>query len=375
MEITRFLYALGELGDGAIAWISTAASLLSIIGVFVKKHNIKNDTEEKRKNKNTWKTIGLIVLAVSFSLVAFVTYVGQHLVEVPNVVGYLYEDARHVLVENNLKYSVLVDNGIYIESQNPEAGTIVAPGTTVKLIVNQTSSSEEAIAYFEDQINAREFGNLELQFYDAQIQVWDESGVIRCFGPDLNDFTVSEVYLLQEEYGVKYCEYSVESGKLQFSHIPVGIEYTLFVLLDGYEEAECCDIILSSANMTGNTFSLNLGLTKTSREYLPATSFRVADSAGNFLSGVKFQIKFSWADMWYGDYVSNSDGSFPYVFWLSEEQSVSVCVVEPFKNAQDIYCSIMLNKFEVGSMADDAVIIIADDGTYKVVTESDYFGY
>lgn len=374
MEITRFIYLLGNLGNGFITWMSLAGTLITVFGIFVKKSS-KKTTSREQDEKDSKLTVGLIALAVALIVVAAVTYVGQNLVKVPDVVGYLYEDARQILAERNLKYSVLVDNGIYVESQEPAAGEIVVPGTVITLTVAQTSSSEEAIAYFEDQINATEFGNLELQFYDAQIQVWDETGVIRCFGPDLNDFTVSEVYLLQEEYGVKYCEYSVESGKLQFSRIPAGIEFTLYVLLDGFEEAECCDIILSSANMTGNTFSLNLGLTKTGREYLPATSFRVADSAGNFLSGVKFQIKFSWADMWYGDYVSNSDGSFPYVFWLSEEQSVNVCVVEPFKNAQDIYCSITLNKFELGSIADDAVIIIADDGTYKVVTESDYFGY
>ena len=361
MDIARFIYRLGNLGNGFITWASLAASLVTIIGIFVKK-NIK-------------KTIVLGSLAVALIVVAVATYAGQNYVEVPNVVGYLYEDARQILVDKNLKYSVLVDNGIYVESQEPAAGRIVAPGTVITLTVADTSSSEEAIAYFENQINATEFGNLELQFYDAFVQVRNEAGVIQCFGPDFYDFAVAEAYLLQEDYGIKYCEYSVKDGKLHFSDIPVGVEFTLYVLLDGYEEVECNDIILSSINMTDNTFSLNLGLTKTDREYMPATSFRIADEAENFVGGVNFQIKFSWEDMWFGDYVSNADGAFPYTFWLCEDQAVDVCIVEPFKNAQDIYCSVTLHKFSVGSIADDAIIIVADNGNCQVVTESDFFGY
>lgn len=108
---------------------------------------------------------------------------------------------------------------------------------------------------------------------------------------------------------------------------------------------------------------------------MPATSFRIADEAENFVGGVNFQIKFSWEDMWFGDYVSNVDGAFPYTFWLCDDQAVDVCIVEPFKNAQDIYCSVTLHKFSVESIADDAVIIVADNGSCQVVTESDFFGY
>lgn len=374
MNIARFIYLLGNLGNGFITWMSLAGTLITVFGIFVKQTGKKKANHEHGEEDNK-QPVGLIALTVSLILVTLVTYVGQNLVEVPDVVGYLYEDARQVLVEKNLKYSVLVDNGIYVESQEPAAGEIVAPGTVITLTVADTSSSEEAIAFFEKQINATEFGNLELQFYDALVQVRNEAGIIQCFGPDFYNFTVAEAYLLQEDYGIKYCEYSVKDGKLCFPDIPVGVEFTLYVLLDGYEEVKCDDIILSSINMTDNTFLLNLGLTKTGREYMPATSFRIADEAENFLSGVNFQIKFSWEDMWYRDYVSNADGAFPYTFWLSEDQSIAVCVVEPFKNAQDVYCAVTLHKFSAGSIADDAVIIVANDGSCQVVAESDFFGY
>lgn len=364
MDLLEMIYHLGELGDGILVWISAAGSLVAIISAVIsKKHDEKKPVFIR------------IALAVLFLLVALVTFVGKNLVAVPDVVGYLYEDARHVLVESNLKYSVLVDNGIYVEAQEPEAGTIVAPGTTIKLTVGQTSCSEEAIAYFENEINATDFGCIAIQFYEAQVKIMDGSNTIRCFGTDFSDFTVAETYLLQEDYGVKYCNYSIENGKLLFSDIPTGVEYTLYILLDGYEEAVCDGIMLSSINMVNDTFSLNLGLTKDDLEYMPATSFRVADASGKFLSGVKLEVKFPWKDIWYGDYPSTEDGNFPYVFWLDQNQTVEVCVIDPLGNGQDYYCTVTLKKYQSGDIADDAVIIVSENGTCTVVDESTYFGY
>lgn len=364
MELLEILYQLGELGNGILVWISAAGSLVSIISAVISKKH------DEKKPVIIW-----IALAVVFILVALVTFVGHNLVETPDVVGYLYEDARHVLVESNLKYSVLVDNGIYVEAQEPEAGTIVAPGTTIKLTVGQTSSTEEAIAYFESEINATDFGSLEVQFYEAQVQIMDGANIIRCFGPDFYDITVAEAYLLQEDYGVKYCDYSINDGMLVFNDIPTGIDFTLYILLDGYEEARCKDIMLSSINMVDDTFHLNLGLTKDGCEYMPATSFRVADESGQFLSGVKLEVKFPWKDIWYGDYPSTEDGSFPYVFWLDQNQTVEVCMIDPLGNGQDYYCTVTLRKYQSGDIADDSVIIISENGTCTVVDESTYFGY
>lgn len=373
MDITRFLYELGGLGNGAITWISTAASLISIIGVFVKKHTDKKDDKKDYNTGHAWKTIGLVALAVTFGLVALVTYVGQNLVEVPDVKGYLYEDARHMLVDSNLKYSVLVDNGIYVKEQEPEAGTIVAPGTTVKLTVSQTSCSEEAITYFESEINATDFGNLSVRFYEALVKVVDGAETLRCFGPDFSDFTVAEAYLLQNDYGVKYCDYSIEDGLLTFKDIPTGVEFTLYILLDGYEETKCDGIMLSSVNMVDKTFQLHLGLMKDNLEYMPSASFRVVDSEGHFLENVDLLIKWSWSDIWYGDYSSNEDGSFPYVFWLDENLSLDVCVVDPLGDGVEYNCTVTLRKYQVGHIVNDDIIIVSKNGSCKVVDEETYF--
>lgn len=133
--------------------------------------------------------------------------------------------------------------------------------------------------------------------------------------------------------------------------------------------------MLSSINMVDNTFQLHLGLTKDNLEYMPATSFRVADSEGRFLENVDFLIKWSWSDMWYGGYSSTQDGSFPHVFCLDKNQSLDVCVVDPFGDGEEYNCTVTLRKYQVGQTANDDVIIVSKNGNCDVVDEETYFGY
>ena len=102
MNIARFIYLLGNLGNGFITWMSLAGTLITVFGIFVKQ-NGKKKANHKHGEEDNKQPVGLIALTVSLILVTLVTYVGQNLVEVPDVVGYLYEEDRQVLVEKNLK--------------------------------------------------------------------------------------------------------------------------------------------------------------------------------------------------------------------------------------------------------------------------------
>ena len=54
MDITRYLYELGGLGNGAITWISTAASLITIVSIFLKKNKSRKDNKEKNEDNILW---------------------------------------------------------------------------------------------------------------------------------------------------------------------------------------------------------------------------------------------------------------------------------------------------------------------------------
>ncbi len=364
MTLYKLLYWISTFGGGIITWISLASSLLAVLGAISSK---------KKENVGSFRA--WTILSITGIFVTITTLSGHMLVKIPDVTDIYYEDARRILVDSNLKYTVLPDTGLYVLEQNPSANEIVPQGTIVELTVGQTSSSKESIAYFESAINATDFGNLSVQFYESLVKVVDGADNLRCFGPDFSDFTVAEAYLLQNDYGVKYCDYSVENGLLTFEDVPTGVEFTLYILLDGYEEAKCDGIMLSSINMIDKIFRLHLGLTKDNLEYMPSSSFRVVDSDGRFLEDVNLLIKWSWSDIWHGDYSSNKDGCFPYVLWLDENQSLEVCVVDPFGDGTEYNCTVTLRKCQVGHIANDDVIVVSKNGNCYVVDEETYFGY
>ncbi len=371
----EIIYELSRWGDGIISWLSIAASIVTVLGVWTNCIGVKRDKQTGAANNRkvtiyVW-TFGAIISVI----LAVCSVVGNYLVCVPDVTGTLYEDARHVLIENRLKYSLLVDNGIHVISQTPEAGDIVVPGTVVVLTVEETKSSTEALQLFEKKMNVSQRGTLKVSFYETKAKLESGGDFIDCFGPSLKSFDVVDAYLQHEADVVKYCDYTIEDDALVFRNIPIGIEFTLCIQLSGYEAIQIETIQLTSLNTVNGVFNPKFGVTSLQSAFMPTTAFRVADARGNFLRDVDIQIKWPWSDMWYGNYPTNKDGRFPYCIWCETDLILDVCIVNPLKDGSDRYCSVALSRWHNDSMVDDAIVFITQNGECTIISETDYYGY
>lgn len=371
----EIIYELSRWGDGIIFWLSIAASIVTVLGVWTNctgaNRDKQTDTAGNRKVTIYAWTFGAIISVV----LAVCSVAGNYLVCVPDVTGTLYEDARRVLIENRLKYSLLVDNGIHVIDQIPEAGAIVAPGTVVTLTVEETRSSAGAINLFEKKMNVSQHGTLKVSFYEAKAKLESDGNFVDCFGPLLKDFVVVDAYLQHEADAVKYCDYTVEDDALVFRNIPMGIEFTLYIQLSGYEMMQIKTVQLTALNTVDGVFNPNMGVTSLKNTFMPTTTFRVADEKGSFLENVDIQIKWPWSDMWYGNYATNKDGQFPYYIWCEMDLILDVCIVNPLNDGSDRYCSVPLSRLYNSSIMDDAIVFILKNGECTIISESDYYGF
>lgn len=117
MNLLKLLYDISTVGNGFLTVLTTAGAVVTFIGAFM---------------KSKYKA-ALISLAIALTLAALGLIRGYSLVEVPDVTGYYFEDARKILIENNLKYSGTMTNDSIVASQTPDAGEIVFPRSIVTL--------------------------------------------------------------------------------------------------------------------------------------------------------------------------------------------------------------------------------------------------
>lgn len=319
------------------------------------------------------KEVWIYVLVVSLFVFASFFW-SVCLTEVPDVIGHTYENATRIIADAGLKYELFSNDGLYVVKQSIAPGTIVNRWTQIDLTVEEISASDKVISEFEKKIGA-EYGTLSINLHEIEVLFKDERGTVAYFGPQINNAKILDAYLYQEEYCVKYSDYTIENEVLAFKRIPIGIEFKLNVLADGYEEVSGKKISISSEHINDGVYQLRFGLIKRNEELGLASSFRVADENGNFLENVDLQIKWEHEDMWYGYYRTDRDGCLEYMIWLEHDQVADVCVVNPFGNGIDYCCKVNLHKYISGDMVDNDIIIISKNGDCHVTKESEYFGY
>lgn len=114
--IFKLLLTIDDVDNTVVLIISTVVGIISILQEI---HSLR-DNEQRKKRRRLWSCILIVSI-----LVIIGTITRKNLVTVPSVVGYTYEDAKHVLCNHELKYTLVVDKGLYVTEQSPIASTAV----------------------------------------------------------------------------------------------------------------------------------------------------------------------------------------------------------------------------------------------------------
>lgn len=294
---------------------------------------------------------------------------------VPDVVGHTYQNACNILSDNQLKYNLILDNGVYVMEQNPVAGTEVEIGTMIELKTEPIGNNPDVRQQWINDMQIVDFGNIEIRFRNTITMLYEESRQVECFGPNIDKFEVQDAYLLEKTTGVEFHDYVVENDALIIKDIPQGIEFQLHIMLDGYEEIES-DIEVSANNMVDGTFHLTQGLINKDADIAYPTTFYVHDKNNNPLSGVKLWVMWEGMDnYWTGDYYTKDDGKFQYEIWINKDQKAKVKIFNPFENEKEYECDVTLRRPEVEQPNDNEIIFLDPNGGCKVQRESEYYGW
>lgn len=358
-DLYSFLYDISVSGSVIITCIAGIADIITVVVYFAA--NGSNKTEHSNIIGKKFVVIGIILL--SFLVIAGAWY-HEFLTKVPDVVTKPYENAQRLLDDSSLKYNISPQDDLYVLEQSPAAGEIVPKGTEITLKLGDIRTDPEWIRQFEERINAK-FGTLKVRLRATEVELRDGANVIACFGPTIDAPVISDAYLLQNEYLVKYTHYTVEDNVLVFERVPIGITFDLTLLVDGYQETTF-DVCLTSENMVDKVFTQTLGIIPTEGELSPATYFRVADANRKFMSDVQVDIKWGYNEMWHGRYKTNDDGRFAYDIWLMEDQLLDVCLIDPFGNGVDSYCQVSLHKLKPSDSPGGDIIIVSEDNSCYV---------
>lgn len=353
--------------------------LSAITGVlsFLKEIHILSNEGKRKKTKSPNKGVWACIFIVSL-IVCMGALTRSKLTRVPDVVGKTYNDATHILSDHHLKYTLVVDNGLYIVEQIPSAGTPVLKGEKIELIAEPIGTNPEVREKWENSIHA-EYGNVAVSFKDQEITLVGEDGeTISCFGAKISDFKVAEAYLFESDSGVKYDDYNVENGALIFRRIPQGVNFTLYVRLEGYKEDDT-EIMLSSQNMVEGTFSFSWGMEKINDSIVLPATFYVANASKSkmtdveYMGNVKLWVRWPYSDSWRGDYYTNADGRFGNTILINKDCRIGVKIIDPFDNGKDYECGVNLYAMEMGKAIDNEIIFLNKDGNCEVISESEYF--
>lgn len=162
MDFHETMYTFSELanGFGSILGlvITIVSGIITILNQFV---------QEKGGGKKGKVVIGWAITACAFAITV-VLFWGNSLVKVPDVTGYLCEDARQILINHGLKYDGSVETNQKIMDQNPRAGEIVNPGAIVELMtmISETVAGdifkETQAENNKKQMDTGDFGNVSV---------------------------------------------------------------------------------------------------------------------------------------------------------------------------------------------------------------------
>ncbi|MGN0513617.1 MAG: PASTA domain-containing protein [Lachnospiraceae bacterium] len=298
-------------------------------------------------------------------------------VQVPNVVGYTYQNACYILSNYGLKYNLIADKGEYVVEQSLIEGTSVEKGTEIELITRPIGDNAEVRSKLEQALEV-EYGNVEITFEDTNLSVTKDGEVLKCTGTKIHDFEVLEAYFIEEKSGVEYHDYTIKDGIMIFNNIPIGIEFKFYILLKGYEERKE-NIVLKSQYMQEDKLDIRVYMTKFNAKRMSPATFYVADAQSstprnvNYMSDVKMWILWPNTSSWCTNYKTNEDGEFEYQININKEQKIRVKISNPFGNGNDYECEVTLRELEVGFSMNSDIIFLNEDGTCEVISQSEYF--
>lgn len=110
--------------------ITVLGSIVGVLDIIIFILNLFINEDEKRKNNK----IIIAILFITFLIVMVLTIYTNNLTKVPNVVNLTYEDAKTLLIKNDLRFNTYLDkNQEVVASQSYEAGEIVQKNTIIVL--------------------------------------------------------------------------------------------------------------------------------------------------------------------------------------------------------------------------------------------------
>jgi len=354
--------------------VNVVVMIISIVsGIAAIVSEIRMHKEQK---KNTWILKCIVIVSI---LTIACTVARRNITEVPNVVGKTYQDACNILSSNGLNYNLVLDNGVYVMEQNPVAGAVVEKDSQVELITQPIGNNPEVKDIWVGSLGV-DYGNVAITFKDTEIILENDGKTAECYGPIITDYTVKKAYLLEENVGVEYHDYTIEDGVMIFRNIPQGIHFQLIVLLEGYEEAKT-EVVVSSQNMVDGTYHFTWGITSSNMDMLLPTTFYVADASKStienvvYMSDVKLWVQWSGEIAWRGDYFTNTDGAFQYSILINKDQKIKVRILNLFDNGDDYECEVTLYAPKFGEPNPKDIIFLNKDGTCEVVSTEEYFAW
>ena len=365
----QFIYKSLLMVDNTVNIISVMVSIVSAI------LSIAIEIKKRRKNGKEGRIWALLCIVSVLVIVGSV--VRANLVVTPDVVGYTYQDACNVLSNNELKYTLVVNNGLCVTEQTPSAGTIIKKGTKVELITEPIGNNDEVRERWEKSLDV-DYGNVEITFKEIDITLTRDYETIECFGEQIKEYNVKKAYLIEETSGVEYHNYVIQGDSMIFEEIPKGINFKFYVLLDGYEEA-WTDVMISSQNTINNIYNFNLGIYKSEMDILLPTTFYVANKDGssimnvNYMDNIKMWVMWPYNNVWYGDYYTDARGRFEYSICINEDKKIKVYIENPFDNGNNYECEVTLHALKIGEPVNNDIIFLNKDGTCEVISESKYF--
>lgn len=134
-HINEFLYTAKTIVGIAITILGAIGSIMAVGGIL----NLKLKVLENKLKLSKWVTICLIAVGSIFFIIALVIGIYTlKLVEVPNVEGKLYKDAKTILIKHDLEFNTVKGRDEdYVIAQSPKEGSIRTKKTIVQLTLEE----------------------------------------------------------------------------------------------------------------------------------------------------------------------------------------------------------------------------------------------
>lgn len=368
-HLLDYIFSINDGLNVIIGAIAAIIAVINLISIFCRKGDKGKNPTMSIKHK----TIILICLIFLISINALSYFCTR----VPDVTEKTYEDAVRILSDSGLRYSLDNNNNkMYIDSQDPKAGSIVRRNTKVSLTTKEVSSNPEIIKSIETKIGA-EYTTFTANLFEQDIAYYDQDGNKEgCAGLPIADPVIRDAYLIMDEHNIKYDKYyALEGNSLIFSNIPKGMKYTLHIELEGYSEIKGPTFLLGDVNdratKDGRINNCRISTPKNNSQFMPVAGLRVFSEDGTPVESAEVIVD------WYRDgvgsvFYTDKDGALPLTVSIDRDITIPVSVEYP-ADSGNIFKTEAQMRYDKEQNLD--VVIINHDGTFQKTTEKDYFGW